>query len=104
MAAPTSGVKPIGQDGPLTLWQIIVVALCVLGNISDGLDTTSIAYAAPALLREWNIAPGAFGIVLSAGAFGMLVGAIFVAPQADKVGRRTIILAALTTSSIGMFG
>ncbi len=104
MAASTSGVKPIGQDGPLTLWQVIVVALCVMGNISDGLDTTSIAYAAPALLREWSIAPEAFGIVLSAGAFGMLVGAIFVAPQADKVGRRTVILAAMTVSSLGMFG
>jgi len=105
MAAPSSsGVKSIGQDGPLTFWQIVVVGLCVLANISDGLDTTSIAYAAPALLREWNIAPGAFGIVLSAGAFGMLVGAIFIAPQADKVGRRTVILAAMTVSALGMFG
>lgn len=105
MAAPsTSGVKSIGQDGPLTLWQIIVVGLCVLANVCDGLDTTSIAYAAPALLREWNVSPQNFGIVLSAGAFGMLVGAILVAPQADKVGRRTIIVAATTASSIGMFG
>jgi len=105
MAGPsTSGMKSIGQDGPLTFWQIVVVALCVLANVSDGLDTTSLAYAAPALLREWNIAPSAFGIVLSAGAFGMLVGAIFVAPQADKVGRRTVILAATTVSALGMFG
>ena len=105
MAAPSiSGVKSIGQDGPLTFWQIAVVALCILANICDGLDTTSIAYAAPSLLREWNIAPASFGIVLSAGAFGMLVGAIVIAPQADKVGRRTIIVAALTTSSICMFG
>lgn len=105
MAGPsTSGVKSIGQDGPLTMWQIIVVGLCLLSNISDGLDTTSIAYAAPALLREWNIAPEAFGIVLSAGALGMLVGAIFVAPLADKVGRRTIILAAMAASALGMFG
>ena len=105
MAAPSiSGVKSIGQDGPLTFWQIAVVALCVLANICDGLDTTSIAYAAPALLREWNVSPQNFGIVLSAGAFGMLIGAIVVAPQADKVGRRTIILAATTASSLGMFG
>jgi MFS transporter, AAHS family, 4-hydroxybenzoate transporter len=105
MAAPSvSGVRSIGQDGPLTFWQIVVVSLCVLANVCDGLDTTSIAYAAPLLLREWNIAPQAFGIVLSAGAFGMLFGSIFVAPQADKVGRRTIIVAATTTSAIGMFG
>jgi len=37
----------MGQDGPLTFWQIVVVSLCVLANICDGLDTTSIAYAAP---------------------------------------------------------
>jgi AAHS family 4-hydroxybenzoate transporter-like MFS transporter len=105
MAGPSiSGVRSIGQDGPLTFWQILVVALCVLANICDGFDTTSIAYAAPALLREWNIAPQNFGIVLSAGALGMLVGALLIAPQADKVGRRTIIVAATTTSSICMFG
>jgi MFS transporter, AAHS family, 4-hydroxybenzoate transporter len=105
MAAPSiSGVKSIGQDGPLTFWQVVVVSLCVLANLCDGLDTTSIAYAAPKLLREWNIAPQAFGIVLSAGALGMLVGSILVAPLADKVGRRTIIVAATTTSALGMFG
>src|SRR5687768_13511048 len=105
MAGPSiSGVKSMGQDGPLTFWQIVVVSLCVLANICDGLDTTSIAYAAPTLLREWNIAPQAFGIVLSAGALGMLVGSILVAPLADKVGRRTIIVAATTTSALGMFG
>ena len=103
-AAPISGVKSIGQDGPLTFWQIAVVALCVLVNICDGIDTTSIAYAAPSLLREWNIPPQTFGIVLSAGAFGLMLGALVVAPQADKVGRRAIILAAITTSSICMFG
>ena len=104
MAPSISAVKSIGQDGPLTFWQIVVVALCVLANICDGFDTTSIAFAAPSLMREWNIAPANFGIVLSAGALGMLIGAILIAPQADKVGRRTIILAAITTSSICMFG
>ncbi|HEY0940129.1 MAG TPA: MFS transporter [Steroidobacter sp.] len=103
MAAP-SGVKSIGQDGPLTLWQMIVVGLCILANVCDGLDTTSIAFAAPSLLRDWNIAPEAFGVVLSAAAVGMLIGAILIAPLADKVGRRTVIVAALTTSSICMFG
>src|SRR5690606_26431309 len=96
--------KSIGQDGPLTMWQMIVVGLCILANVCDGLDTTSIAFAAPSLLREWSIAPEAFGIVLSAAAFGMLIGAIVIAPMADKVGRRAIIVAALTTSSICMFG
>lgn len=105
MAAPsTSGVKSIGQDGPLTIWQIVVVALCVMANICDGFDTTSISYAAPSLLREWSISPQTFGIVLSAGALGMLIGALLVAPQADKVGRRAVIVAATTTSSICMFG
>jgi MFS family permease len=100
---PVAGVKSIGQ-GPLAIWQIAVVSLCVLVNICDGIDTTSIAYAAPTLLREWDIAPQTFGIVLSAGAFGLMIGALVVAPQADKAGRRAVILAAITVSSICMFG
>jgi MFS family permease len=97
-AAPISGVKSIGQDGPLTFWQIAVVSLCVLVNVCDGIDTTSIAYAAPSLLREWNIAPQTFGIVLSAGAFGLMLGALVVAPPGHKNGRPPITKTAPSVS------
>ncbi|MCR6645409.1 MAG: MFS transporter [Terricaulis sp.] len=103
-APPISGVHTLGQDSPLTLWQIAIVSLCVFVNICDGLDTTSIAYAAPSLLRDWNIPAQTFGLVLSAGALGLMIGAIVIAPMADKVGRRAVILASVTTCAICMFG
>ena len=58
----------------------------------DGMDVMVISYAAPSITASWAISSGALGMVFSAGLLGMSIGAIFLAPRADKVGRKTIIL------------
>jgi AAHS family 4-hydroxybenzoate transporter-like MFS transporter len=61
-------------------------------NMLDGMDVMVISYAAPSITASWVISSGALGMVFSAGLLGMSIGAIFLAPRADKVGRKTIIL------------
>lgn len=97
-----AGVRKAVESGPLGLWQIVTLVLCVLINISDGLDTSSVAYAAPSLLREWGMGTRLMGLVFSAGATGLVCGAIFVAPLADRVGRRTIIIGAVVANGVSM--
>ncbi|MCM8732047.1 MFS transporter [Hephaestia sp. GCM10023244] len=97
-----AGVRKAVEAGPLRRWQIITLVLCVLINISDGLDTSSVAYAAPSILREWGVGARAMGLVFSVGAAGLVCGALFIAPQADRVGRRTIILGAVAANSLSM--
>ena len=58
----------------------------------DGMDVMVVSYAAPAIGKEWAISPQAMGSVFSAGLLGMTLGTLFIAPRADIVGRRTIIL------------
>ena len=64
----------------------------------DGMDVMVVSYAAPAIGKEWAISPQAMGSVFSAGLLGMTLGTLFIAPRADIVGRRTIIL----LSALGM--
>lgn len=61
-------------------------------NMLDGMDVMIISYAAPTIATEWTISPQILGNIFSAGLFGMALGTLFIAPRADIIGRRNIIL------------
>jgi len=82
--------------------QLLVLSLCFLINALDGMDVLIMSYVAPALAREWNLNPSTLGIVFSAGLAGMMVGSIIVAPLADRLGRRRMILASMGTMTVAM--
>ncbi len=67
------------------------------------MDVLVISYTAPSIVSLWNISPEALGIVFSSGLFGMAIGALFLAPYADKVGRKKIILISTIIISLGVF-
>ncbi len=83
----------------ITPLQYAVIALCFLLNVMDGMDVLVIAFAAPALAAEWSIGPESLGIVFGMGTFGMVAGAMLLAPLADRLGRRTLIL--LSVAAVG---
>ena len=85
-------VRNLIDDGRITLLQYQVYAICFLLNALDGVDVLVISYAAPALGKEWAIAPQALGVVFSSGLVGMAAGAMFLAPIADRIGRRAMII------------
>ncbi len=82
--------------------QYVVIGLCFLLNMLDGMDVLVIAFAAPALAAEWSIAPQALGVVFAAGTFGMVTGAMLLAPVADRIGRRRLILASIALIGVGV--
>ena len=87
-----------------TRLQIVVVAICTFINALDGMDVLIISYVAPAMAREWNVGFEALGVVFSAGLAGMMLGSIVIAPVADGLGRRPVILSALVLITIGTLG
>lgn len=93
--------KAINQ-GKLTSMQFGVIAICWFINMLDGFDVLAIAYTAPAISAEWRLAPETLGVVLSAGLVGMALGALFIAPLADRFGRRRIILMCLAIIGFAM--
>ncbi|MCB2107614.1 MAG: MFS transporter [Rhodobacteraceae bacterium] len=84
-----------------TSHQILVVMLCCVINMLDGMDVLIVSFVAPALSEEWQVDFETLGVVFSAGLAGMMVGSIVLAPLADFVGRRPIILAGIVLISVG---
>ena len=82
--------------------QLLVVGLCFLVNMLDGMDVLILSYIAPTLQTDWAIGADRMGVVFSAGILGMAIGGILIAPLADVFGRRLLILASLATSTLAM--
>ena len=80
----------------------LVVGLCFLINMVDGMDINIITFVRQALQDDWAVGDEAMGAVFSAGLFGMGLGALLIAPLADRFGRKWIILTALALMSVGM--
>lgn len=89
-------------ERPLRPLQILVIAMGTLINMVDGLDLLAASLVSPILTREWNLAPGTLGILLSAGPLGTAAGALLLSAVADVYGRRNAILVNLGLMSIGM--
>lgn len=82
--------------------QLLVVGLCFLVNMIDGMDVLILSYVAPTLQEDLGVGADRIGILFSAGLAGMAIGGLLIAPLADKWGRRKLILASLATSTIAM--
>ncbi len=73
-------------------FQVQVLLLCAAAMFVDGFDTQAIGYVAPALSTALAVKPGALGLVFAAGGLGAILGGLVLAPYADRVGRKPIII------------
>ena len=87
----------------MSFFQVATIALCTAINMLDGFDVLVMSFAASSVAKEWDLLPSEVGILLSAGLFGMAIGSIWLAPYADKIGRRALVLLCLFVITIGMF-
>ncbi|MCK8786085.1 MFS transporter [Roseomonas sp. NAR14] len=98
MSAETRSLD-VGEviDGePMSRFQMMTVALCGFVVVLDGFDTQAIGLVAPAIAETFGAPLSSFGMVFSAGLFGLMLGALTLGPIADRVGRRwTVIVATL---------
>src|ERR1700692_1909401 len=86
---------------PVGGFQIKLLLACAAVLFLDGFDTTSIGFVAPALAKEWGLTKGPFGPVVSAGLFGVMIGALIFGPLADRIGRKNIIIFSTLAFGIG---
>jgi benzoate transport len=91
------------QNLPITQLQYTVLLICFLMNMLDGMDVMVISYTAPSITKAWAISPEALGIVFSTGLLGMAIGAMFLAPRADIIGRRAMILICAAVMGLTVF-
>jgi benzoate transport len=95
---PVNGSATTGWAG----LQILVVALCFLLNMLDGADLLIMSFVAPKLAEQWSVSPESLGVIFSASLAGMAIGCLFVAPMADRYGRRRMILISLALVAVAM--
>ncbi len=69
--------------------------LCGAIVLLDGYDLQALGLAVPAIARGWSIAPAALSWALSASLIGVGLGAAFLAPLGDRLGRRPVLLGGL---------
>lgn len=80
--------------------QWLVAVTCALTMFVDGYDLQAMPLTVPALGRYWAIDPSQFGWALTAVSIGLGAGAAFLAPQGDRLGRRTLVIAALLLTGV----
>jgi MFS family permease len=82
--------------------QIAAIAVCVGLNMLDGFDVLVMSFTAAGVSAEWKLSGAQLGMLLSAGLVGMALGSLFLAPRADRFGRRSIVLTSVLIVSVGM--
>jgi AAHS family 4-hydroxybenzoate transporter-like MFS transporter len=101
LALGNMDIKKIIDDGPIGSLQICVVVLCGLVVALEGFNTQAIGYVAPSLSKDWRLHPGDLGPAISLGLVGLMLGALFIAPLADRVGRRPLLVVSTLLFGLG---
>lgn len=99
-SAAASSIAPVMTSGR----SLLALLACFACAVLDGYDVQVIAYAIPEMAREWSVPLSAFGIVFSAGLVGLVGGSLFLAPLADRHGRRSVIIVAAIGAAVATFG
>ncbi len=100
----SNGLQRSVAAGRLTTFQLFALGVCVCLNMLDGFDILAMSFAASGIKSAWHLTDGQLGYLLSAGLIGMGLGSLLVAPWADRLGRRPIILCSVMIASLGMVG
>src|SRR6266853_929816 len=88
--------------GPLTSFQLTAIAVCIGLNMLGGFDILAMSFSASGVKAAWGLQNSQLGALLSAGLVGMALGSLFLAPCADRWGRRRIILLSGVIAGLGM--
>ena len=101
MTDRTVGITAVIDSNRFGALQARIVALCALTGFVEGFGINSAGYVAPALAKAWMLKPGVLGAFFSTGLFGLMLGALFIAPIADRVGRKPVLVASLVLFGLG---
>ena len=104
-SSPWSMVAADDEDSQIQIDEVMLDFLdeeiIIKGTNFDNGDLV-VAFTAPEIASEWALDPQSLGVLFSSGLFGMAAGSLFIAPLADRMGRRNIILICLVIISVGM--
>ncbi|MEJ7842990.1 MAG: MFS transporter [Rubrobacter sp.] len=74
-------------------WRVTLLA--GFGWMFDAMDVGLVSFVVVALAQDWGLSQGQVGVAISAGLFGMFVGAAASGTLADRYGRRAVLMGTL---------
>ncbi len=89
-------------NSPMKTVQITAIFMCFVLNMIDGMDVLIVSFTSSSLEVEWDLSKTQLGYIFGAGLFGMMMGCIFLAPIADKIGRFKLLFISTALIAIGM--
>ena len=102
--APESGlIRDVIDNSSITGTQILVIFIALILNMLDGFDVTAMAFTVNSIGEQLEITPDRLGIVFSVALAGMMIGAMFIAPLSDILGRRKMIMICVTSIGLSVF-
>src|SRR5579863_5636058 len=93
MAIARIDTRALIDESPFGSYQIGVFLLCFIAMMIDGYDVQIIGVAAAGIRETLKLEPATLGIIITAGQVGVIVGAVFLAPLADRLGRKRLMIA-----------
>lgn len=97
------GIAAQLDRSPITVQQIVIIAVCVCLNVLDGFDITTMAVSKTAIAADLGLTASQLGFLDGIALAGMCFGAMFLGSLADLVGRRRVILVSISTIAVTMF-
>src|SRR5574340_390345 len=98
-----NSVTSVVASARMNPFHIAIVAMCSLLMIVDGYDMVAYGTVIVHLMDEWHMDPVLAGTLGSMALVGMLVGGLFIAPLADRFGRRPLMITCVSIASLASF-
>lgn len=92
-------VRAFIDQRPFSSTQWLILVLCFLLVMADGMDVAIMGFLAPVIGRDWHVSRELFGVVMGAAPLGLAFGALMAGPPADRYGRKSVLMA-----SVVLFG
>jgi len=100
-STPAVDVRTLIDTQPVGAYQWMVTAMCGLIVFVDGFDAQAMGFVAPAVTADLHVSRAVLGSVISSGLVGMMLGALFLGPVADRIGRKPILIASTLIFAVG---
>ncbi len=95
-------IRDLVANNDMSAFQVLIVIMCFIINMNDGIDVLVVSYTGSEILSEWALTKAEQGYIFSLGLAGMTLGCLLIAPLADRIGRRKLFIIAMTIETAGM--